>query len=57
MSDAVSLTMGNSLFPPGYRLPGYTQPVCQLLLGKSMGFALGCDLFRSFHRYSSLALR
>ena len=38
--------MGNSLFPTGYRLPGYTQPVCQLLLGKSMGFALGCDLFR-----------
>ena len=53
----VSLSKRYPLFPPGYRLPGYTQPVCQLLLGKSMGFALGCDLFRSFHRYSSLVLR
>ena len=46
LHQIVGIRQSTALFPPGYRLPGYTQPVCQLLLGKSMGFALGCDLFR-----------
>ena len=46
LHQIVGIRQGTALFPTGYRLPGYTQPVCQLLLGKSMGFALGCDLFR-----------
>ena len=41
MSDAVSLTMGNSVFPAGYRLPGHQDALGQFVLGQAF---LGAQL-------------
>ena len=49
MSDAVSLTMGNSLLPFGHRLPHHMKPQGHLLLGQSFFLPQLFQVFSKHH--------
>ena len=52
----VSLTMGNSCFPPCHSLPCYPQLLCQHFLGHAFFFPGGCNFFSQCHGAIPLSL-